>query len=75
MLFPAMAPAADSRALAGLPPDWGVAAGAGRSAATQGGMQMLALVISVVIGCVGGALTGQGRWLGDWVGMRDQRCR
>ncbi|KAF0299379.1 Ammonium transporter Rh type B [Amphibalanus amphitrite] len=59
VLFPAMAPASNSSSWEQLPPEWGVAAGTGRSAAAQGGMQMLALVISLIIGVLGGALTGQ----------------
>ncbi|XP_043196180.1 ammonium transporter Rh type A-like [Amphibalanus amphitrite] len=58
VLFPAMAPASNSSSWEQLPPEWGVAAGSGRSAAAQGGMQMLALVISLIIGVLGGALTG-----------------
>ena len=54
-----MAPPANSSLWQDLPPEWDAPVGAGRSAATQAGMQMLALLISVVAGCVGGALTGQ----------------
>lgn len=58
VMFPAMAPTNSSSRWSDLPEEWAVGVGSDRSAGVQAGMQLLALVISLVFALVGGATTG-----------------
>ena len=58
-IFPARAPVANSTELLAINANLTVAAGDGRTATMQAGMQVVALVVTMVIAIVGGVLTGK----------------
>lgn len=58
-IFPMMIPASNTSELVTAMANFSVTApGPGRSATTQGGFQMLALVVTMIVAIVGGAITG-----------------
>lgn len=59
-IFPLMVPMKNSSDFRAVQADFPfVEPGAGRNSVTQGGFQMLALVITLIIAIIGGAVTGK----------------
>ncbi len=66
-IFPPRAPQNGTEALAAIQAELSVEAGDGRSASAQAGMQIVALVVTLAIALVSGALTGnEASWKGGY---------